>query len=227
MKGVDVLMTPTMKIFRIPLESGAKVPMPQYSSEGAACFDLYSANTETLVIPPKTLVPVKVPLGIKVQVPDGWELKLYSRSGMSSKGILSVVQGTGHIDSDYRGEVCALVYNSTANGYAIEPFSRICQGKIEPAPQYGLEEVNSVEDLSTTARGEGGFGSTGQTDDAETVKEQDTGIAISEEMLKSKTVLELKKIADTVGADRTGLSKKAELIAAIMKEVSSGEETSE
>ena len=204
-------METKMKLYRMPLDGDVKVPMPQYSSEGAACFDLYSANTETIELPPKRIT--KVPLGIKVQVEEGWELKLYNRSGMSSEGVLSIVQGTGHIDSDYRGEVKALVYNTTSEWYSIDPFSRICQGKLEEAPQWGIEEVSSEDELTTTVRGDGGFGSTGVS---ETSSNNAEPFEYSEEFLQTKTVLELKKIADELEIDRTGLTKKVQLIEAII-----------
>lgn len=150
---------PKMLVYRIPREDGTKVPMPKYSTEGAGAFDLYSANTENIVI--KANENALIPLGIKVEVPVGYQLLLFNRSGMSTKRDCVLTTGVSIIDSDYRGEVLAPIKNHGNCSVVIEPLTRICQGQIAPAPQYELEDVNSEDDLTDTARDSGGFGSTG------------------------------------------------------------------
>lgn len=129
--------------------------IPRYKSAGAACADLVACIPESLFLPPKKVT--KIPLGIKVQVPPGWEMQVRSRSGLASLGLI-MANGIGTIDSDYRGEVTVLLYNSTDQPYVVEDGDRV--------GQMSLQEVHPVEwdvvaELDPTERGEGGFGSTG------------------------------------------------------------------
>lgn len=157
-----------MKVFRIPFsipvmdDEGQifkEVPMPEYKTDGAAAFDLYSANIAAEVINPNDYK--LIPLGIKVELKPGYKLTLKPRSGLAKNNGITVLNSPGTIDADYRGEVGVLVQNTSNNAYVLEPLTRICQGEIEPAPQYAFEEVSSESDLSSTKRGEGGFNSTG------------------------------------------------------------------
>lgn len=163
-----------MKIFRMVLgyekdeegneiaEKSIKAPLPVYSTPGAACFDIYSANTEPIVVEPKAVV--KVPTGMKLEIAEGYQLKLQNRSGMGTKSNVQLAHCTGTVDNDYRGEVFIPLYNRGTSCFIVEPFMRICQGEIVEAPQWGFTEVESEDELSVTERGEGGFGSTGLTD---------------------------------------------------------------
>jgi dUTP pyrophosphatase len=153
-----------MKIFRYSLgkdENGKdiKVPMPVYSTDGAACFDMYSANTEPIVVQPGQTV--KLDMGMKIEVAEGFQLKLNNRSGLSTKNGINLAHCVGIVDCDYRGQLVLPIRNNSKNSFVIEPFMRICQGEICEAPRYGFEEVSSENKLSKTTRGEGGLGSTG------------------------------------------------------------------
>ena len=150
-----------MEIFRMPLAEGNNtvVPLPIYATEEAACMDFYSANIEDVIIPAGE--QAMVGLGIKVAIAKGYELTLRPRSGLANKHMVSITNSPGTIDSDYRGEVKVIIINLGKKPFVVEPFMRVCQGKIERALQYSYKEVYSDEELGHTPRGEGGFNSTG------------------------------------------------------------------
>ena len=127
--------------------------MPVKMTKGAACYDCF-ARTDVAVFADK---PVLIPLGFKVAIPDGKHIKLFLRSGMSYKTSLRIANCVGIIDSDYRGEVC-LIAEATSNGYEyIKAGTRICQFLVEDNIE---TELNQVDSLPETERGDGGFGST-------------------------------------------------------------------
>lgn len=127
--------------------------IPQYATDGAACVDLVCPVDWT--INPHEIV--KIPLGFHVAVPEGYMLDIRSRSGLALRGIV-VANSPGTVDSDYRGEVCVLIHNTTKSTQAIRRGTRIAQAVVIAAPR-----INFVikQDLSETSRGSGGFGSTG------------------------------------------------------------------
>jgi dUTP pyrophosphatase len=135
--------------------------IPTYATEGSAGFDLVAIE-DTIVEPGHTAL---VKTGLSVEIPVGYELQVRPRSGNSLKTKLRVANSPGTVDSDYRGEVCVIVDNTAAyfppNGGSLEikKGHKIAQGVICPIFQAEFEEV---EDLSSTARGAGGFGSTGK-----------------------------------------------------------------
>lgn len=150
---------PKLKIYRIPRADGSKVPMPKYGTEGAACFDIYSNNQENIVIPAgKT---VMIPSGMKMEIEAGWQMKLHNRSGMGAKKEVMLGHAVGTIDCDYRGEVFVPLYNRGTRPFIVEPEMRVCQAELVPVYTTIFEEVESETDLSSTERGDGGFGSTG------------------------------------------------------------------
>ncbi len=159
LKGECIKIKPMMLIYRIPLENNSFVPMPKYSTEGAAAMDFYSGNIENISIKPGEIK--MIPLGIKVKVPKGYKLTIKPRSGLAVKHGLTITNSPGTVDSDYRGEVQAIIQNCGSRFYVVEPFTRICQGEVEIAIQYPVKEVFSAEELGDTVRGEGGFNSTG------------------------------------------------------------------
>ncbi len=149
-----------MKLVRILREDNTMVNLPEYATAGSACMDFYSANLENIAISPGGTV--LVPLGIKVAVDVGYQLLLFPRSGMAIKYGASLANCVGVIDSDYRGEVMAGIYNHSDQKLIIEPSTRVCQGQLMEAPQYKYTEVLDEEALGGTVRGEGGFNSTGK-----------------------------------------------------------------
>lgn len=109
---------------------------------------------------PVTLQPMErtmIPTGIAIALPVGYEAQLRARSGMSVKHGITMVNGVGTIDADYRGEIGVLVINLGQEAFTIEPDMRIAQLVIA---RYETAAWQEVEELSETTRGEGGFGST-------------------------------------------------------------------
>lgn len=135
------------------LTSTAKLPV--YATDGAACFDIYADK----IISNSNLV-VKYATGLAFELPKGKALMIYSRSGDGIKRHITLSNGTGVIDSDYRGELVVQL-ESKSSGFNSFPSigNRICQAMIIDAPQYAFEVV---DELSETGRGAGGFGSTGR-----------------------------------------------------------------
>lgn len=135
------------------LSDSARVPT--YGSDGAACFDLYAADT--VAVAPGRRVVVKT--DVAFEVPQGYVLKLYSRSGHGFKHGVRLANGTGIIDSDYRGHVPVCLQNDGNQAFIVELGDRVAQAMIVPVPRV---EFQVVDELSETVRGEGGFGSTGR-----------------------------------------------------------------
>ena len=137
---------------KVKLENGARIP--RYATSGSAGLDL-TAN-ETIIIPPKSWRAIST--GVFFEVPEGYELQIRSRSGLASKGV-NVINQPGTIDSDYRGEIKAILHNHNTKAWQITRGDRIAQAVLSDAPR---AELVVVSELSETARGEKGFGSTGR-----------------------------------------------------------------
>lgn len=134
----------------------SKLPLPAYAHEGDAGLDLYAA--EAVVIEPgqRALVPT----GIAVAIPEGYAGFVQPRSGSAIRSGLSLVNSPGLIDAHYRGEIKAIAINlDPENPISIERGDKIAQLVIVPIARCVLDEVDELDD---TARGEGGFGSTGR-----------------------------------------------------------------
>lgn len=134
--------------------------LPSYETQGAAGADL-RANFPTGPQGAFELAPsarARVPTGLHMQIPDGFEVQVRPRSGLAIKHGLTMINAPGTIDSDYRGEVAVLVVNLGEEAVTITHGMRIAQMVVAPVVQ---AEFHQVETLAPTARGEGGFGSTG------------------------------------------------------------------
>ena len=132
------------------------VVLPEYKTSGAAAFD-FESMIDIIINPNETKI---IPTGLAFEIPDGYELQVRPRSGLSAKTKLRVSNSPGTIDSDYRGEVCIILDNiSSEESYTINKGERIAQGVISKIEKITFEEV---ENLSETERGEAGFGSTGK-----------------------------------------------------------------
>lgn len=140
----------TLKVLKLH----PKAKLPTYGSDDAACFDFYAS--ESGEVGPFSTATIHT--GIAVQIPKGYCLKIYSRSGHGFKHGISLVNSVGIIDSDYRGEIMVGLRNDKPFRFDVKAGDRIAQGKLELAPQVEIEEVYSLDE---TARGTGGFGSTG------------------------------------------------------------------
>lgn len=130
---------------------------PFFGSEGAACFDLHAIIPEGSRL--LTNGSAVINTGLAFEVPEGHVMLLYGRSSLAYKYDVRLANSVGVIDSDYRGEVCAKLTNDSMAPYTVKHGDRIAQAMIVELPKYILEEVT---ELSDTARGTGGFGSTGK-----------------------------------------------------------------
>lgn len=128
--------------------------IPKYQTAGAAGFDLHSV--EEKVIAPKEWKLIRS--GLAFEIPFGYELQIRPRSGLALKNGISVLNSPGTIDSDYRGEVGVILVNHSESEFRVCVGDRIAQGVIARVDQVKFEEV---DELSSTPRGDGGFGSSG------------------------------------------------------------------
>jgi dUTP pyrophosphatase len=133
------------------------VPLPSYQSAEAAAMDLHAAVVEALAIAPGQVVAV--PCGFQIAVPPGHEAQVRPRSGLAAKHALLVPNSPGTIDADYRGEVKVLLLNAGKEPFTVTRAMRIAQMLIVPVPKVAWKLVT---ELPATARGDGGFGSTGR-----------------------------------------------------------------
>jgi len=139
------------------LPHGADLPLPAYETAGSAGMDLRAA-----VDTPVTIGPMErklIPTGLAIGLPDGFEAQVRPRSGLALKHGLTVLNSPGTVDSDYRGEVGVLLINLSDSPKRIERGDRIAQMVIAPVTRATWLETRSLDD---TARGIGGFGSTGE-----------------------------------------------------------------
>ncbi|MBC7459145.1 dUTP diphosphatase [Candidatus Saccharibacteria bacterium] len=130
--------------------------LPVYQTEHAAAMDVHAFLATAMTLQP--LERAMVPTGLAFEIPEGYEMQVRARSGLSIKHGLTMVNGIGTIDADYRGELNILVINLGQEPFVIEPDMRIAQLLVSPYIKVELEVTSA---LSETDRGEGGFGSTG------------------------------------------------------------------
>ncbi|MFS2153823.1 dUTP diphosphatase [Rhizobium sp. Rhizsp42] len=147
---------PTLNLLR--LTHGEGIELPAYETKGAAGMDLRAAVDDGA---PMVLAPGKralVPTGLIFEIPEGFEGQIRPRSGLAFKNGITCLNTPGTIDSDYRGEVKVLLINLGQEPFEITRGMRIAQMVIAPVTQARVAEITEA---STTARGAGGFGSTG------------------------------------------------------------------
>ena len=146
-----------IRVRRLP--SAAGLPLPQPASLGAAGADLRAAvDGESRLEPGERKA---VPTGLILEIPLGWEGQVRPRSGLALRQGLTVVNAPGTLDSDYRGEVKVLLINLGSEAVTIRRGDRIAQLVLARVGQPEFIEVAEEEELSSTERGSGGFGSTG------------------------------------------------------------------
>jgi len=145
---------PLMGIVRLP--HGEGLDLPAYQTGDAAGMDLRAANEEPQVIAP--LGRALVPTGLILELPKGHEGQVRPRSGLALKHGVTALNSPGTIDADYRGEVMVLLVNLGSEPFTVERGMRIAQLVVAPVTQVRIEERNLA---GSTARGSGGFGSTG------------------------------------------------------------------
>lgn len=131
--------------------------VPQYATEHAAGMDLSACIDEPVTIAPGERAII--PTGIAIALPTGYEAQVRGRSGLAAKHGILPANGVGTIDSDYRGEIGVITLNSSNEAFTVEPGMRIAQMVIA---RYETIRWDEVDELDETARGIGGFGSTGK-----------------------------------------------------------------
>lgn len=138
------------------LENGAGLELPKYATAQSAGADLLAAIDANITIAAGEWA--LVPTGIAIALPTNFEAQVRPRSGLAAKNGVTVLNTPGTIDADYRGEVKVVLINHSKQDFVVERGMRIAQVIFAPVVQ---AQWNVVEDLEATARGEGGFGSTG------------------------------------------------------------------
>lgn len=144
----------TISVTRLP--HAKDLALPAYATEHSAGMDLLAAVAE-----PKTLAPGEralIPTGLSIALPDGYEAQIRPRSGLALKHGISLVNTPGTIDADYRGEIGVIMVNLGQEPFMIERGMRVAQMVIAA---YTRAQFSEVVELPTSARGAGGFGSTG------------------------------------------------------------------
>lgn len=132
---------------------------PEYATEGAAGADLRARLDEPVELLPGQRILIST--GLKILIPEGYEIQIRSRSGLSFKHGIVVLNSPGTIDSDYRGEIKVLLANFGENVFIIEPKMRIAQAILAPVVQMKFVTCPKEEKIESTLRGVGGFGHTG------------------------------------------------------------------
>ena len=136
---------------------GKEIPLPYYATDGAAAVDLHACIDADTVIPPHG--QKMIPTGIAAAIPEGHVGIMAVRSSMGAKHGITMINGIGVIDSDYRGEMRVNLLNTTDSPYTVHPSDRIAQLMVVPVL---CPTIRMVDELPETERGEGGFGSTGR-----------------------------------------------------------------
>lgn len=182
-KEFDTLLNKVRGIKEVPVKiqylsnyNWANWPPMSYSKDGDAGFDLRAAISE-----PVTLIGFRraahqvvekndgynvtfndrhtiIPCGIKVAIPEGYQLEIRPRSGLAAKNGVTIVNSPGTVDSGYRGEIMAIMINHGTEDFVVQPGDRIAQGVLMP---YYLAVFTPVDELDSSERGTGGLGSTG------------------------------------------------------------------
>ena len=165
--GIAVLTGPT-GVFRMTLPAAGDIPcvkvyrkekstaLPKYATAGAAGADVEAFIPQKIILQPGQRT--KIPTGLVLEIPPGWEAQARPRSGLALKHGITVLNTPGTIDSDYRGELEIILVNLGTEPYTVHSGDRIAQLVFAHAPQVHLE---AAEELACSERGEGGFGSTG------------------------------------------------------------------
>ena len=139
------------------LEHSKDLPLPHYATHGSAGMDLSAGIEEDMII--KSGEHKLVPTGICIELPEGYEAQIRPRSGLSAKHGVTVLNTPGTIDSDYRGELKIILINHGKEDFVVTHGMRVAQMIISRYEQVVIREVDS---FTETARGTGGFGSTGK-----------------------------------------------------------------
>ncbi|MGN8914162.1 dUTP diphosphatase [Anaerofustis stercorihominis] len=145
-----------MDKIKIEIINKSKYPLPEYATSGSAGVDLYANIDEDITV---NMGEIKlIPTGIFIKLPLGYEAQIRARSGLSLKHGVTLVNGIGTIDSDYRGEIGIILTTLKNEPFTITPGMKIAQMIIA---KHEIAEFVEVEKLDDTKRGAGGFGHSG------------------------------------------------------------------
>ncbi len=131
--------------------------LPEYQTEYSAGMDLHACVDEPIILNP--MDRCIIPTGLAIELPVGYEMQIRARSSLGAKYGVTMANGVGTIDSDYRGEISVVLINLSKESFVIEPNMRIAQAIIAKYEHVIWQESS---ELSETKRGDGGFGSTGR-----------------------------------------------------------------
>ena len=148
-------MNVVVKLQRV--RENSDIPLPEYQTPFSAGVDLRADIHEIIIIKP--LKRMLVPTGLAIELPQGYEAQIRARSGLALKNGISLVNGVGTIDTDYRGEIGVILVNLGDEDFSIQRGDRIAQMIIAPVVQATFIDASH---LTETQRGAGGFGSTGK-----------------------------------------------------------------
>lgn len=149
-------MTATVRVRRLPHAAG--LDLPAYQSEGAAGMDLVAALAETMTLVIEPGARDRVPTGLTLELPEGFEAQVRPRSGLAYRNGVTVLNAPGTIDADFRGEIEVILINHGQEPFTLRRGARVAQIVFARVERVVLAEAGA---LGETARGVGGFGSTG------------------------------------------------------------------
>lgn len=142
---------------RVRIVNQSKHTLPEYATAHSAGMDLRANLNESIELKP--LERKLIPTGLYIELPVGYEAQIRPRSGLAIKKGITVLNSPGTIDADYRGEICVIIINLSAETFVVNDGDRICQMIIA---KHEKTEWVEVEELVETERGGGGFGHTGK-----------------------------------------------------------------
>ncbi|MBR2015491.1 MAG: dUTP diphosphatase [Alistipes sp.] len=142
---------------KVKVVNHSRFSLPEYQTPLSAGMDLRANIKESISLEP--LQRALVPTGLYVELPAGYEMQIRPRSGLAAKQGITVLNAPGTIDADYRGEIKVILVNLSPETVIINDGERVAQAVVARCEQV---EWESVDELSSTERGEGGFGSTGK-----------------------------------------------------------------
>ena len=145
-----------MKKISVKVIKEDSVSLPIYMTDGSAGMDVHAYLKEDIIIKP--FERVLVPTGLKVEIPLGYEIQVRPRSGLALKKGITVINAPGTLDSDYKGDVGVILINHGTESFEITNNTAIAQLVLQESI---IAEYEEISELSETARGEGGFGHTG------------------------------------------------------------------
>ncbi len=149
-----------MKTCLVKVYTKSRFPLPEYKTEGSAGMDIRADVTEPIYILPKKVY--SIPTGLYIELPQGVEAQIRARSGLAVNHGISLVNGVGTIDSDYRGEIKVPMINLLDIPYHLQAGERIAQMIFSNYLRCEFLQVKKIEEMTETIRGAGGFGHTGK-----------------------------------------------------------------